>query len=127
MSQAKRALGAEGEARAANYLRRRGYRIAARNLRLAGVELDLVLLRGGTAVFVEVKTRRTAACGTPFEAITPRQQARILHAAAAWLRANPGRARRVRFDAVACLVDASGRWRIQHVEAAFEASTAGIE
>ena len=55
---ARRALGAEGEARAAAHLERLGFRLLERNARADGVELDLVAARGGLVVFVEVKTRR---------------------------------------------------------------------
>ncbi|MBW2727027.1 MAG: YraN family protein, partial [Deltaproteobacteria bacterium] len=42
---ARRALGAEGEKRAASFLLRRGYRIDARNVRYDGVEIDLIARR----------------------------------------------------------------------------------
>ena len=51
-------LGAAGEKAAAKYLRRRGYRIVARNYRCRGGEIDLIALDADTIVFVEVKTRR---------------------------------------------------------------------
>jgi hypothetical protein len=42
--------------------------------------------------------------------------------AAAWLAARPRPAGRVRFDVVACEVDAAGAWSIRHLEGAFDAS-----
>ena len=65
----RRALGARGEALAAALLARAGYRIAARNVRAAGVELDLVAVRGGLVVVVEVKTRSGRGFGAPEEAV----------------------------------------------------------
>lgn len=38
---------------------RRGWRIAGRNVRVAGVEIDILATRGGVLVAVEVKTRST--------------------------------------------------------------------
>lgn len=122
MTRARRALGAEGEARAAAHLRRRGYRIVDRNVRAGGVELDLVALRAGVAVFVEVKTRRSLSFGPPELAVDARKRARLVQGAAAWLRTHPGRAHRARFDVVACELDDSGAWRIRHVEGAFDAN-----
>ena len=65
MQRSHLALGAEGEARAARFLARRGYRILARNVRAGGVEIDLVATRGALLAFVEVKTRRTRDFGAP--------------------------------------------------------------
>jgi putative endonuclease len=118
----RRALGAEGEARAARHLAGRGYRIVDRNVRAAGVEIDLVARRGALFVFVEVKTRRSRAQGAPELAVDARKQGRLARGAAAWLREHPQPARRVRFDVIACEVDARGEWRLRHWEAAFDGS-----
>ena len=120
MSDHRRALGAEGEARAAAYLARRGYRIVARNVRAAGVEIDLVVRRAGTIAFVEVKTRASTRQGPPALAVDARKQARIARGAAAWLAGQNARARRVRFDVVSCWKCESG-WRIEHWPGAFDA------
>lgn len=117
----RRALGIEGEARAAEHLAARGYRILARNARAGRVEIDLVALRGRTLVFVEVKTRRSRGAGLPEEAVDFRKRERLVQGAAAWLAAHPRRAGSVRFDVVACERDAAGRWSVRHLEGAFEA------
>lgn len=93
-------LGIRGERRAARYLRRRGYRILARNFRAAGAEIDLVALDGETLVFVEVKTRRSEAAGSPLAAVDARKQARLRRAAEVYA-ARAGTQRPVRFDVVA--------------------------
>jgi len=120
-------LGAEGEARAARHLARRGYRIVARNVRAGGVELDLVARRGRMIVFVEVKTRRSTRFGPPELSVDARKQARLVHGAVAWLAENRAFVDRIRFDVVACEVttDGSGavRWRVRHIPAAFDADT----
>ena len=54
-------LGPIGERRALWYFRLRGYRIVARNVRLRRGEIDLIVRRGRTLVFVEVKTRQSLA------------------------------------------------------------------
>jgi putative endonuclease len=115
------ALGAEGEARAADHLRRRGYRIVARNVRAGGVEIDLIVRRGSLIVFVEVKTRRSRSLGPPELAVDARKRARLVRGAAAWLRGDPRAARRVRFDVIACEPDPETGWRLRHLEGAFDA------
>ncbi|MBW2273423.1 MAG: YraN family protein [Deltaproteobacteria bacterium] len=120
----RRALGIEGERRAADYLARRGYRIIDRNVRCGGVEVDLIVGRGPLVVFVEVKARRSQRFGPPHGAVDEAKQARLMRAASAWLGSHPGRARRVRFDVVSCLApqDGSTSWRIEHLEGAFDGS-----
>ena len=117
----RRALGIEGEARAAAHLAARGYRIVGRNLRAGGVELDLVATRGRLVVIVEVKTRRSRAAGAPEEAVDFRKRERLVRGASAWLAEHPGRVSRVRFDIVACEWDAERGWSLRHLEGAFDA------
>lgn len=117
-----RALGAEGEARAAALLGQRGWRIVARNVRAGGVEIDLVAERGDVVAFVEVKTRRSRALGAPELAVDARKRARIVRGAAAWLRENrTRRRRRVRFDVIVCELDVRRGWCLRHLEGAFDA------
>ncbi|MGH7988523.1 MAG: YraN family protein [Candidatus Binataceae bacterium] len=96
-------LGPRGERVAARYLRRRGYRIVARNFRAAGGEIDLVAMDNGTLVFVEVKTRSGTVAGLPQEAVDLRKQARIRRAAAAFANRNRVGGRSLRFDVIAII------------------------
>lgn len=130
MSDDRRSLGAEGETRAARFLMRKRYRIAARNVRAGGVEIDLIAQKGGTVVFVEVKTRRSTRFGPAESAVDARKRARLVRGASAWLHENRMRPRRIRFDVITCRPPqdnrveggrASLRWRIEHFEAAFDA------
>jgi len=120
-------LGAEGEARAEAHLRARGYRIADRNVRVGGVELDLVAERAGTLVFVEVKTRRARTHGGGEAAVGWQKRRRLARGARAWLDAHRGRRyRSVRFDVIAWCVEAPDSdteptWHVTHYEGAFEA------
>ena len=73
-----------------------------RNWRCSEGELDVVVERGSTVVFCEVKARRNDAFGSPFEAVTPAKQRRLRRLAARWLHARPAaRPRDVRFDVAA--------------------------
>jgi len=120
------ALGAQGEDRAARHLAREGYRIVARNVRAAGVEIDVVARRGRLIVFVEVKTRRCTHLGPPELAVDARKRARLVRGARGWLAANGRGFTRARFDVIVCEVtrDAAGadRWRLRHIPGAFDAS-----
>ncbi|MGZ4292115.1 MAG: YraN family protein [Gaiellaceae bacterium] len=90
------------ERRAAWWYRLRGYRVLARNAWAGGYELDLVVRRGRTLVFVEVKSKSGDGHGDPLEMVTPLKVERVRRAAEAWLGRNAalgGLA--VRFDVVA--------------------------
>ena len=54
-----------------------GYALLDRNWRCREGELDLVVARDRAVVFCEVKTRRGAAFGAPFEAVTLTKQRRL--------------------------------------------------
>lgn len=75
MKDTKKEIGRQGEELAADFLRQKGMEIVARNVYTPAGEIDIVARDGETTVFVEVKTRRSAAYGAAVEAITPRKLA----------------------------------------------------
>lgn len=108
------------EREAALYLRRRGYRIVAQNLKLKVGEIDLVALKGGLVVFVEVKARSSDEFGTPVEGLLPRQQQRIRKAAEIFLAKRGWSERDRRFDLIAVDLDEKEQIkRIEHIPNAF--------
>ncbi|MEX0936205.1 MAG: YraN family protein [Gemmatimonadota bacterium] len=110
--------GRRGEALAAEYLKRRGWRILDRNWRAGHRELDLVVRRASVVAFVEVKTRAHGGCGGPLESVTRHKRREIERAAAAWLQAEAGLLEGVatlRFDALAVHLNAGRSPRFRHV------------
>jgi putative endonuclease len=95
--------------------------VLERNARADGVEIDLVVARGRTLAFVEVKTRRTRSAGAPEEAVDARKRARLVRGAAAWLRARPELRATIRFDVVSVEPDGRGGLAVHHREGAFDA------
>lgn len=81
--------GRVAEDRAVAWLRRRGYRPVARNVRNAGGELDLVAEDGDTLCFVEVKARAENAFGGAVAAVDWDKRRRLIRAARAFLAAHP--------------------------------------
>ena len=115
----KDAVGRFGEDVAAAHLIDAGLTVLERNWRCADGELDLVARDGSTVVFVEVKTRSSAAFGDPSEAVTYGKAMRIHRLAARWLREHPAQgAEEMRFDIVSVLrlPDAV---RVEHLRGAF--------
>ena len=98
----------------------KGYRPRARRFRAAGGELDLVVERGGTVVFVEVKLRGGAAFGGAAAAVDAAKRARIVRAAAAYLSRHGLWERPCRFDVVTLERGRLG-WRLRHLPDAFPA------
>jgi putative endonuclease len=114
MTQARRARGVAGEDVAAAWYASQGYEVLARNWRCRNGELDLILRRGAEVVFCEVKSRATAAFGTPQEAVTHDKRQRIRHLAARWIEDSRIRPAQIRFDVAAVLDD-----QLEVIEGAF--------
>jgi putative endonuclease len=97
-----RRQGADAERRAARHYRLRGYRILGRNVCAGGNELDLIVRRGRSLVFVEVKARARATHGDAAEFVDAEKLRRLRRAAEAWLARNPDALRLdLRFEVVA--------------------------
>jgi putative endonuclease len=113
----RQVLGNAGEAAVAAWYEARGYEVLDRNWRCPAGELDLVVARGRTIVICEVKTRRTAAFGTPAEAVTYKKQRRLRRLALHWL-GERGVHGDLRFD-VASVRPGPAGFEIKVLEAAF--------
>jgi putative endonuclease len=110
--------GLSAESRAAAWLMAKGYRILAKLFRTPYGEIDIVARRRNLVAFIEVKARGNL--DDAAYAVTPRQQARIIAAAQAWLMAHPEHAEyELRFDAMLI----APRRLPRHLLAAFDAST----
>ena len=92
------ARGRAGEDAALRVYERRGYALLVRNWRCALGELDLVLLRRGTLVVCEVKTRSGAAFGGGYEAVTWSKRRKLRQLTEAFLQQGGARVGAVRFD-----------------------------
>lgn len=108
-------FGVRSEREVAHFLRAGGYEILAVRERVGNSEVDLIVAKGDTVAFVEVKARRRGWDG--WEAVDSRKQRRICTAANEWLGSNPCfGSHTIRFDIA--LVWPGGR--IDYLENAFE-------
>lgn len=102
------------ESRAGWFLRFKGYRLLEKRYRTPAGEIDLIVRKGKTIVFVEVKRRaedRDAA-----EAVHGRNQSRVRRAAELYLQKYPRyNGYEIRFDA---LLLSAGFWP-RHIKGAF--------
>ena len=119
MTQERLTLGRQGEEAAARYLQHQGMKIIERNLRTPVGEIDLVVKSKGILAFVEVKTRRGTAFGSPAEAVGPRKQRQIVQTAKWYLSGSPHKKLQPRFDVIAIIVHGDD-FQIEHIADAFE-------
>lgn len=113
----KRAVGRDYEAKAADFLRKKGYFIVETNFNTRQAEIDIVARDKSAIVFVEVKYRKNDSEGHPLEAVDLNKQRKICRAALCYMNYNkisPDNTP-VRFDVIGILGD-----KITHVENAFD-------
>jgi TIGR00252 family protein len=117
----RKLLGQEGESAAEQYLRHKGYRIVARNLRSSMGELDIVAEDGQALVFVEVKARRTDTFGGAIHAVHQRKQEKLIQLAAQYLARH-----HITIDHAdsmsSCCIARRRAPQIEHIQNAFEVS-----
>ncbi len=121
MSKERQALGKSGEELAVAELRRRGYAILARRYRTRHGEIDVIADDDGTVVFVEVKSRVSAAYGGAAAAVTLLKQRRLTAMAVRYLAAKGWLARPCRFDVVAIEAVPGRVPEVSHYRSAFDA------
>ena len=102
------ALGRLGEDVALAYFRMQGYECRDRRWRRGGGEIDLVVGRGDTTVFVEIKTRGAGSWGRARESVHPRQLRRLRRLAGRWC-AEHRHGSQLRLDVVAIDLPPGGR------------------
>lgn len=99
MEKYRQSIGKQGEIKAKNYLKRRGYQILESNYRTKAGEIDLIAKEKDCLVFVEVKTRTTEEYGTPAEAVSFYKQQHMIKSARYYLARHGGECE-CRFDVI---------------------------
>ena len=122
MSKEKFPLGSIAEEEAAKFLKKKGYRIIARNYRNRLGEIDIIAYEGKTLTFIEVKARRNTRFGLPEEAISDSKKRHISKAALVFLKEKGLFNQKARFDvlSITYLQEAP---RIRLIKNAFELSS----
>ena len=121
MPHSRQKFGKTGENLAADYLKKKGYKILERNHRNPMGEIDIIARDRRTLVFVEVKSRRTRGFGHPKYAVTFAKQRKISQAALYYLKTTGRQNHRARFDVVTVRAGGGNESpRIEIVKNAFE-------
>src|SRR5262249_22187413 len=118
----RRWFGTRSERAAARFLKRLGYRIAARNYSCPHGELDLVALDGCCVVFVEVRSTGTGDAARPAASVDAAKQRRLTDLALHFLQTHGLLNHAARFDVLALSWPAGRREpEVVHYRSAFEA------
>jgi putative endonuclease len=112
-------LGSEGEGLAVEFLKKKNYKIIAKNYKTFIGEIDIIAKDGDTIVFVEVKTRANDAFGLPFEAVNKGKRQKLKNLALLFLKKHPREAP-ARFDVISIVQTHDGNKVIEHITDAFE-------
>lgn len=119
METASQALGVLGERLASCFLRERGYQVLLKNYETPLGEIDLIARHGPWLVFVEVKTRRSDASGTPADSVTRRKRWQIVKVAQSYLKRYGLHDHPCRFDVVSIGLCPPGAPEIELIQDAF--------
>lgn len=101
---ANKIIGQFGEDKAAEFLKKHGYKILERNFRYSKIaEIDIIAKDYKTIVFVEVKTRSTTNFGHPYEAVSKAKLENIFQAALYYLAQTQEKYENYRIDLISVL------------------------
>jgi putative endonuclease len=124
MSDLRQQRGMAGEELAAEYLKLRGLKILARNLRCKSGEIDLVCCDGEVLAIVEVRLRECAEFGGALGSVTWTKRRKIIRATQYFLQRHvEWRDYSMRFDVIAVQGLPDGAHEIVWVKDAFRAAT----
>lgn len=107
------------EIEAANFLRKKKYKLVAANYTSRFGEIDLIVKNRKYLCFVEVKQRDLKSIALPREFVDNNKQNRIIATAKQYLVSNPTKLQ-PRFDVIEIYTENNAIKSIKHLENAFE-------
>lgn len=103
---------------AANYLRKKRYKLVDYNYSTRFGEIDLIVRTKSTLVFVEVKARKADTPVAAKAAVDAEKQRKIILSAQHYLHTHPTDCH-IRFDVIEVYMDGYKATQINHIENAF--------
>ncbi len=98
MKMKKKEIGDFGERESRKWLEMQGYKTIHEKFTSPFGEIDLIMKKENTVVFIEVKTRTSLAYGTPGESITQKKKEHMKKTALYFLSRYEEQPKTVRFD-----------------------------
>jgi len=119
MKSGNKVTGNRGEAIAAEYLQKKGYKIIERNFRTRFGEIDIVCWDGKILVFVEVKTKMGHDFGEPEEMVNKRKLSQVKRMGEVYVQ-DKGLGCLCRVDVVAIVLENNGLIeKLEHYQAVY--------
>ena len=112
---ANKLTGRRGESAAAEYLKKKRYRIVGMNYACRFGEIDLIAENRDSVVFVEVKTRHSQDFGSPAEAVNFKKQKNLLLSINSYLKYK-NIEQSWRFDVISIVGTVGQEYVIEHIE-----------
>ncbi len=109
-------IGKTGEAIAIDFLEKSGFQLVEKNYRSGRGEIDIIAIKEGLLLFVEVKTNSSSWHGSSENKVRWYQQQKIMHTAQRYLSSCYWEGQ-IRFDVV--IVYLNGRQRIRYLPGYF--------
>lgn len=116
----KKEIGNKGENFTAEYYRKLGFEIKARNYLCRGGEIDIIAENEEYIIFVEVKTRSENSLYSPSEAVDLKKQKKLCLAAEKYLCENESE-KQPQFDVFEVYLSGNRIYKFRRIENAFEA------
>ncbi|MEK7281747.1 MAG: YraN family protein [Chloroflexota bacterium] len=105
----RQTLGKKGEELAQAFIKKKGYNVREANYRCPHGEMDIIADKGNCLVFIEVRTRSSAALGTPEESINFAKKEKLRNIALYYLATHSSLPSTWRIDVVAVEMDRQGQ------------------
>ena len=116
----KKNIGSSGEEKAIKYLEQNGFCVLERNFHNKLGEIDIIARDRDVLCFIEVKTRRSDRFGSPFEAITPFKQKRLIRLALSYMQMKNLKNTKARFDVIGIYCPPDQESQVRMIKNAFE-------
>jgi putative endonuclease len=121
----KQKKGKKGEQLVVNFLQKRGFSILDKNIEIHNIgELDIIAIKKGILVFVEVRSLEGGQPIHPFDTLNRLKFKRIIKTSSLYLHnymvRNRNAVKEVRFDVASVMWGKDGTFKIEYIEKAFE-------
>lgn len=113
-------LGERGETVAADWIRKKGFKILQKNYKCPLGEIDLIAQKKGQLHFIEVKTRSNRWFGDPSEAVDWKKQQKLIKLASWYLKEKGFQDPLVSLDVAAVIWKNGETPEVRLIENAFE-------